>query len=282
MTKATYTTILHAKRWELGLSWLEYGLADVIDKLSNPTCYAGMDLLVEIMGVSERTVQRMLTVLREKGLIEGKVGSLKSTDYWIESTRVEKRQIGGESVKLAGQKRQIGEHTIYINKDNIDDSLKSSSEKSSEKLVQGNAERDKMKQLPFDLGKQPLQRIVYVYNLLWKDMYGFEPQIQNWGKLGKLYKPLLKSYSEFQIAALVIVHFSWRGATGDSQFDEKMLQDKCYPLDWIPARVNNYRAYLTNVLNVNFDDDVSVKNWVVGIIKPLIGTQHVNSSGEDQ
>jgi hypothetical protein len=126
---------------------------------------------------------------------------------------------------------------------------------------------DKDNLLPQSLGKLPIHRLVGLYNILWKAKYGTDNVRSNWGQLGKLYKPLLSSLNEWQIASLLCLHFEWHGASGEDDFTHRRLSEKFFPMEWIPKAVNEYSTYLTNVLKVPFDDKASVKEWVVDIIR---------------
>lgn len=72
-----YTTINHEARIKLGLSWLEYGLADLIYNLANNPksifpgwCYASKVTLANQLGTTKKTVHIILNKLEDKGLIE--------------------------------------------------------------------------------------------------------------------------------------------------------------------------------------------------------------------
>lgn len=125
------------------------------------------------------------------------------------------------------------------------------------------------KNLPIKFGNTPIKRIVYVYSLIWESIYGFKP-IVSYPKLGKLFKPLYTEFSEWQVAAMICVHFNWHGATGEDTFAFKILAEKCFPLEWIPKNVNSYIAYIRNTLNVNWDNEDEVKKYVISMVKQYI------------
>lgn len=133
-------------------------------------------------------------------------------------------------------------------------------------------------QLPDFLGKTPLARLVSVYSIQFTDLYGFAPKIMNWAMLGRFFKEMLAGYTEWQIAAMILLHFEWHGASGEDNFSHARLADRCFPLEWVPKAANAYRAYIQNTLKVDFADDAAVKAHVVRIIKPLYAAQHVNEA----
>lgn len=115
--------------------------------------------------------------------------------------------------------------------------------------------------LPETFGKTGIVRIVHFYSKLWEKKYGFKPDI-NFGAVGKLFKPLLTNYSEYQVALLILVHMHWKGANNDSLFIEKKLSDACYPITWIPKAINEYRAFAINYLGLDFNNQEEIKEYV--------------------
>lgn len=126
--------------------------------------------------------------------------------------------------------------------------------------------------LPEKLGKTSIQRIVNVYSLFWEDMYGNKFVPDNWAKLGKIIKSLLKHYSEWQIATMIHIHFNWKGASGTDEFSYKRLSENFFPFEWLPKQANGYVAYITNTLNIKFDDNEQVVKFIKPIIKELYDT----------
>lgn len=120
--------------------------------------------------------------------------------------------------------------------------------------------------LPETFGNTPLKRIVAVYSKIWKSFYGFIPQI-SYPMMGKLFKPLYTEFSEWQVAALICVHFNWHGATGEDNFAFKVLAEKCFPLEWLPKNVNGYRAYIINTLRIDWDNEAQIKQYVIDSVK---------------
>lgn len=115
--------------------------------------------------------------------------------------------------------------------------------------------------LPPLFGRDRLKRIVTVYSLLW--FFSYKTLYRaNFGAIGRTFKPLLNSLTEWQIAALMIMHFNWHGADGRDEFVFKRLESAMHPILWIPAKVNEYGTYLTNVAGVDFEDKEKVRAYV--------------------
>lgn len=148
---------------------------------------------------------------------------------------------------------------------------------------------EKKETLPSLFGSSSLQRIVMIYSLLWFEVYGTKYRA-NFGAIGKNLKPLFDSLSEWQIAALIVIHFNWYGASGDDEYTFKRLESAMHPILWIPSHVNEYGTYLTNVLHVNFEDHEAVKKYVkeklreavrVGLQAGILKNDLPNNHGKD-
>lgn len=154
--------------------------------------------------------------------------------------------------------------------DFIDPPPKPNQEKKKNKQETGtNNERDPLTQLPPWLADKDsgLARLVSFYSALFKHHLGAPYRVTNWGAVGKHFKPLLEDYSEFQIAAIIIVHFLWHGTSGTDTFEHKRLREKGFPILWIPRNFSNYEAFLRTHEDLDFDKPREVKNHVVRYIK---------------
>lgn len=119
--------------------------------------------------------------------------------------------------------------------------------------------------LPETLGNSGLKRIIKFYSKVFVSKYGFVPMI-SYPRIGKLFKPILEQFSENQIALMIVIHFDWRGVDGNDTFTHRRMVDACHPLDWLPKNINQYQAFIRNVLNINFDNDEDI----IEIIKEYI------------
>lgn len=133
--------------------------------------------------------------------------------------------------------------------------------------------------LPDKFGDTTLKRVCYVYKLMFQDRYGIKPML-HYARIKAAFKTLFEELSEFQIAALVILHFDWHGANGDDTFTFSRLSNRCFPMEWIPNAVNEYRAYFTNALGVDFNNEEAVSNYVKLAITPLYQTQYGTTATE--
>lgn len=95
--RLNYTTINHPAREGLGLSWLEYGLADLIYRLSNNPdsdypnwCYASKETLASNLGITKQGLHKILNRLIFKGLVEKhpQTKHLKITIDWYETVEI--------------------------------------------------------------------------------------------------------------------------------------------------------------------------------------------------
>lgn len=100
MDKINYTIINHTAREALDLSWLEYGLADLIYNLSNNPkssypnwCYASKKTLAKNLGITERQIYKLLNKLEDKKLVErhSETSHLKTTAEWYNLVVINKK-----------------------------------------------------------------------------------------------------------------------------------------------------------------------------------------------
>ena len=93
-----YTIINHEAREKFGLTWIEYGLADLVHNLSNNPksidrwCYASKDNLAKMLGISRQYVHRTIEKLVNKNIIEkhSETKHLRTTQLWYETVIIKK------------------------------------------------------------------------------------------------------------------------------------------------------------------------------------------------
>lgn len=248
----------------------------MIDKLSKPVCYMQKRDMQELCGVSKATIFRLLKNLEGKGLIQKEEDGYSVTTYWRDSVNIYESQNETRD-EAASLKMRHDESQNETHESQNETPLYIYNSYNNNMRADTRSPEEKLKRFPDWMGKLPLHRLVYLYSLLWQEQYGFKPDVTNWGMLGRNFKPLLKKYNEYQIAAFIILHFDWKGANNDSEFEKKMLEEKGYPLDLIPKRASIYKAYIMNYLSVKFDDEAEVKKWVSKFIVPLIKHDQDNS-----
>ena len=115
--------------------------------------------------------------------------------------------------------------------------------------------------LPLKRGKTYILRILSIYNDLFKNKYGFYPKLPM-GKFGMQTKSLIKDYSELQISAMLITFFDWAGMDGNDKFTRDKLIGVTHPYGWFCSTINQYEAYLRNVLEIKFDEEEAVREFV--------------------
>ncbi len=116
-------------------------------------------------------------------------------------------------------------------------------------------------QLPLNRGKTYILRVLSIYNDLFKSKYGFKPSIPI-PRFGKALKELLKTKTELQISAMLIVFFDWAGMTGDDNFIRQKLIDSGHNFSWFFSTVNQYEVYLRNVYRLDLDSENDVREFV--------------------
>ena len=117
-------------------------------------------------------------------------------------------------------------------------------------------------QLPSTRGDTYIKRVLSIYTDLFRHTYGFYPQLPI-GRFGKSLKTIIDSFTEFQIAALLIVFFNWNGMNGNDSFEKDRLLSVTHNFGWFFASINKYQAYIQNVFGLDFNDEDKVKEFVI-------------------
>lgn len=251
--------------------------------------YKTNEELCQELCMGEGELKSAKNSIKELGFVKiTRKGNPSKTYYDIDFEMVENHltrwvkiaeQDGRKSPIKLGENRptstaKIAQLSITENTRDLSSSINSDPVQESEPFKkeesQGSEKHDPLKHLPLWMGNSALKRIIKIHSMIWTDLYGFPPTYMNWGMIGKLYKPLLSSYSEYQIASLIILHFDWKGADGSDEFTHKRLANKCFPIEWVPKAVNEYQAYLKNSLGLKFDEPTAVRSHVIGFMKPLV------------
>lgn len=124
-------------------------------------------------------------------------------------------------------------------------------------------------QLPIKFGKTPALRLMGIYSTLFQDRYGFVPSIVA-TRHGKQLSSLLKNYTEWQIALLLIIFFEWRGMTGGDDLAEQTLTKAAHPIGWFTNNLSQYEAYTRNVVEVKMDNQEVVEKIVSRTMDKII------------
>lgn len=212
------------------------------------TCYPSRKSLSNKCGFTVKTVDKYMTVLIENGLISKTIRKKENSNENISNLYQVELPDTLPSVLESTYPREseggTGSHpndpvTIpninYTNLTILEDN----------KVI-----------LPIHRGKTPVTRLMSIYGTLFNHVYGFNSK-SNFGLNGKLLKDLLLTYSEVQIAFLLIVYLNWKGMDDNNQKEKQWLIDNAHPLTIFKSKINVYEAYTRNVAGwkTEFDDD---------------------------
>jgi hypothetical protein len=110
-------------------------------------------------------------------------------------------------------------------------------------------------------GSSKLARLINYYGQKFRKRYG-TGYTANYQKVGGILKSTMANYTEYQIAFLIDLHFQWQGATGNSPFIKRRLEENCYPLEWLPQNINAMIPFAKNKLGVDINNKVEIKRLV--------------------
>lgn len=122
--------------------------------------------------------------------------------------------------------------------------------------------------LPTTRGSTYIIRVLTVYNDLFRDKYGFHPNVPM-AKWGMMLKRLMANHTELQIAAMLIVFFNWQGMGDDDTYEQERLTHAGHPAGWFFNNPNLYEIYLRNVFHLEFDDNAKVEEFVLKSLASL-------------
>lgn len=106
--------------------------------------------------------------------------------------------------------------------------------------------------------KEKFTKILFLFGRLYKFTFGCDYRVTNEPKLRRILYPLLRKLSLRQSAALVFVHYDWRGILGRDEGTLLRLKENGFPFEWLVKNAQNYEIYIRNTLGVDFDDDVAL------------------------
>lgn len=134
----------------------------------------------------------------------------------------------------------------------------SKKELSKKEIISKKEEKFLNKELPRSIGGTEKSRLKNFYTKVYKAKLGGEPKVYLNGKDGGVLNNLLKNYSEWQIAALILEHF---------RQDDPDLVKACYPISWIGTRSERYRTSIDS--EIPWNDPVQIGEYVDESLKNL-------------
>lgn len=122
-----------------------------------------------------------------------------------------------------------------------------------------------------DPSKMALKRVVGVYQVLFRDKYGFGVKSVSFGPINKVLKELLTTYSETQLKFLLMIYFRWKGMNDNDTREELYFNSRTHDIFTFKFNLNKFEAYGRNVLGYNeeFDKEEELKIVVDNFINKL-------------
>ncbi len=226
-----------------------YGVIYWYAKMKCEKCIAGNKTIGKVVGSSGATIANALTKLEERGYIKR-----------IFSDEAKKNR--EEIIPLVSFS---GERIPLVDDTGITEKLKEVSLE-DEQISNNTISNIYKYSLPEPMGKNYQKRIFYFYSLVWNKMYGTYPTA-DYARLGKTLKSLHDNFSEYQVAMLILKHFDWYGASGDDSYANQRLSSACFPISWIPASADAYKAVIINSDGIQFDSEEACKEVIDKYLK---------------
>lgn len=230
-------------------------------------CYPARKTLAKKCGVSVKTVDRYISKLIELKLIEKqvrkKIGTKENISNLYQICIIDTDTLGEElkSPHIASESLDpsdtddtgtISNITIPNINNTIDTSVSIT--------------------LPIHRGKTSHQRLDSIYIDLYNNLYSSKPSYADIGKRQKIFKDLLKVYTELQIATLLIIFFNWNGMDNQSEREKDYLIKNAHSITLFKYDINKYELYTKNVSGYKDEFEESgnrllefVGNWIINL-----------------
>lgn len=264
-SKPNYYAILPAAvRYDENISWMEKILYAEITALSSKEgyCYATNAYFARNYKVSTRTVSRAITNLTEKGflftLLENygtntlrKIYITSNAEKLIPQVVAHSRGVD-KTVLALGKKGEGVDKSVVPPLDKNVAHNNTSNNSINTNTLHIPATQDGVDDgiLPPWLGKNGVERLGKLYELLWQAEMGVKHTLKIIGKNGSILKGILAGRNEVLAALILVTHFDWRGMSGKDEKQFNVLRDNGFPLGWIPTRVDMYQAFLQGTLGI--------------------------------
>lgn len=239
-------------------------------------CFPSRERLASHLDMDERTITRYIAKMVEDGLItktkRRKTGEVKNNSNLYQINIIQKEQdISAEQQDKSCIKQRDKNVCVTVSSINsIQRTVVPNESKEDSSVTEPDIISElKRDQLPIQRGTRPIQRVVSIYSDLYRYLYGILPKLKM-AVVGASIDKLLESYSEIQIAALMVIFFNWYGMNGDSEFEYKKLLDATFPFAWFYSSINKYEIYLRNVYKLEFDDIEKTRDFVGKSMNNLI------------
>lgn len=111
-------------------------------------------------------------------------------------------------------------------------------------------------QLPSWLGRNAHTRLARIYELVWELAYNAPHKVNIKGFAGKIFRNLLKDYSEVEVGMMLILHFEWKGIKGTNNQIHERLYENGFPLGWIPKSAPLYSQFIKEHIGAETQEDM--------------------------
>lgn len=258
--KGTFVTIPNIERLDV-VPAISQALFIWICKYSDDegTCFPSRKKLATHIGVDVRTIDKHLGFLEETGFLTKEIRKKPGTKENMSNLyQIQIVRDPSESNDTTSSEPNVPVTKPSINQIQLTKVVVEQAPTPEPSVIT----TDK---IPDNRGKTYILRVISIYYDLFRQKYGFDAKVSI-PRVAKQIKDLCTRYTEFQVAALLIVFFNWSGMTGGDQFEADKLTKAANPFGWFYSSVTQYEVYLRNIQNLKFDDPGEVRKFVVDYI----------------
>ena len=223
----------------------------------NGQCFPSRNRLAKESGCNVRTVDKYLKILIENGFISKDNRGVKGSKQKLSNLYTLLLVDQDIPMNLIYPERSVaevrGQVKPYVQKGaTVEQEILLPSVENNA-VTQSN-ELTHLTILPIGRGETATKRLLSIYRDCFKYVYGFgyKPMF---ARDYKIFKDLLESYTELQIARMLTIFFSWRGMDGVDDREHNYYTKATFPLTLFKATLSKYEAYIRNILQEDFDND---------------------------
>lgn len=92
--------------------------------------------------------------------------------------------------------------------------------------------------------KDNVKSLIELYQELYRYHFGQLPKLTTYAQTYVMFRNLLGKYTLAQCACLIMLHFEWRGLTGDSESTFDFLMSAGFPIALLIKNAPKYETYL--------------------------------------
>ena len=127
-------------------------------------------------------------------------------------------------------------------------------------------------ELPSWLGRTPELRLARLYETLYEHCYKHPVKLKLIGVERKYLNKILAGRSEMIAGLATILHFEWRGMSGEDGLTHKRLFEAGFPLSWLARDISKYETFIHSKMEIDSDEVAATQvNSAIDKVVEMLG-----------